>query len=89
MPEKQRARAGSLVLGITVEKGDQRETFQPFGMGLRNCIRRNLALMEARMILARLVWGFEMEMVGGVEGWAKQKTFISYEKGELRARLTP
>jgi cytochrome P450 len=69
-------------------EGDETETFQPFGMGTRNCIGRNLALMEARMILARLVWGFDMEMVEGCERWAEQKTFILYEKGELRARYT-
>jgi cytochrome P450 len=70
-------------------EGDERETFQPFGMGTRNCIGKSLALMEARMILARLVWGFDIEMAEGCERWAEQKTFILYEKGELRARLTP
>ncbi|KAK4450260.1 Isotrichodermin C-15 hydroxylase [Podospora aff. communis PSN243] len=76
-------------LGEKKYEADQKETFQPFGMGVRNCIGRSLALMEARMILARLVWGFDMEMVEGYEGWAEQKTFILYEKGELRASLTP
>ncbi|KAK0612188.1 isotrichodermin C-15 hydroxylase [Immersiella caudata] len=76
-------------LGGKEYEADEREAFQPFGMGVRNCIGRSLALMEARMILARLVWGFDMELVEGFEGWAEQKTFILYEKGELRARLTP
>jgi cytochrome P450 len=66
---------------------DQRDVFQPFSFGPRNCIGRNLAYMEMRLILARLIWNFEIELCKESEGWNLQKTFILWEKPELNVRL--
>jgi cytochrome P450 len=41
---------------------DNREVFQPFSIGPRNCIGRNLAYAEMRMILARVLWTFDLEL---------------------------
>ncbi|KAK3938549.1 cytochrome P450 monooxygenase [Diplogelasinospora grovesii] len=39
---------------------DRKDAFQPFSIGPRNCIGKNLAYMEMRLILARLVWNFDI-----------------------------
>ena len=56
-------------------------------MGPRNCIGRNLAYMEMRIILARVVWGFDFEMCEESRGWDRQQVFILWEKGPLVVRL--
>ncbi|KAL7267866.1 hypothetical protein RUND412_009532 [Rhizina undulata] len=43
--------------------------FAPFSIGSRGCIGKRLAYIEVEIVLARLVWGFEMKYIsGGVDG---------------------
>ncbi|KAK5651851.1 hypothetical protein OQA88_11620 [Cercophora sp. LCS_1] len=76
-------------LGDERYAGDNRDVFQPFHFGPRNCIGRGLAHMEARLVWAKLIWNFDMELEPESANWAAQKTWILYEKGPLLARLTP
>ncbi len=68
-------------------RDDRREAFQPFSFGPRNCIGKNLAYAEMRLIMARLLWRFDLSISEGQtdwEGWVdKQKTYILWEKGVL------
>ncbi|CAN8095797.1 unnamed protein product [Discula destructiva] len=69
---------------------DNREAFQPFVVGPRNCLGRNLAYAEMRLILARLLWNFDIELADVNEKWiAKQKIYNIWEKVPLRVHLTP
>ncbi|KAK1674114.1 cytochrome P450 [Colletotrichum godetiae] len=69
---------------------DNREAFQPFHIGSRNCLGRNLAYVEMRLILARLIWNFDVEIDEEYKDWAqKQQVFILWDKGPLKAHLTP
>lgn len=63
---------------------------QPFAVGPRNCIGRNLAYLEMRLILARLLWNFDVEASDGKGGpeWRGQKVFILWEKTPLEVNLT-
>lgn len=62
--------------------------FNPFSLGPRNCLGRNLAYLEMRLILARLLWHFdfqtEEEHPGG---WEQQKSWILWEKRPLNIRV--
>lgn len=46
-----------------------------------------------RLILARILWGFDLELCGaedgkdGREAWDKQKVYMLWEKGALMCRL--
>ncbi|KAL8761584.1 MAG: hypothetical protein Q9184_002292 [Pyrenodesmia sp. 2 TL-2023] len=73
------------------ESNDRLDALQPFSMGPRNCIGQRLALMEVRLVLAKLFWHFDF---GTVEEkphieWAEQKAFTLWEKeqGWVRLRL--
>jgi cytochrome P450 len=57
-------------------EGDDMKSYQPFGMGRNMCLGMKLAMAELRVTVARLVWGFDVEMKGERWDWGVQKTFI-------------
>ena len=67
---------------------DVREACQPFSYGPRNCIGRSLAYVEMRIILARLLWNFDVELCDESKGWNEQRVFFLYEKPPLMVKLT-
>lgn len=71
------------------ESNDRREALQPFSMGPRNCIGQRLALMEVRLVLAKLFWNFDLETVEGRPPmeWAEQKAFTLWEKEQGWVKL--
>jgi len=75
-------------MGDSRYEDDKLDAWQPFSFGPRNCIGRNLAYMEMRLILARLVWGFDLELCEESQGWAeRQKVYILWDKGPLWVKL--
>jgi hypothetical protein len=40
------------------------------------------------MILARLLWKFDLKMMPGGENWNDQKVFVLWEKSNLDVKLT-
>ncbi|KAK4675163.1 hypothetical protein QC764_500720 [Podospora pseudoanserina] len=77
-------------LGDPEFASDHKEAFQPFHLGPRNCLGRNLAYIEMRLILARVLWNFDLKMDKDSADWmSKQRIFNLWEKGALNAYLTP
>ena len=68
--------------------GDKREVFQPFSYGPRNCVGQNLAIIELRLVLARLLWALDVSALPGQEGWPRQKTYLSWVKPPLMVGLS-
>jgi cytochrome P450 len=68
---------------------DNKDVFQPFGVGSHNCLGRPLAFMEMHMILARLLWNFDMELLPESLRWNQQRVFLLYEKPPLNIVMTP
>jgi cytochrome P450 len=69
---------------------DQLNAIQPFGVGPRSCIGRLLAWAEMRLILARLVWRFELLPVDTEAGklqWDQQRTFTVVERQPFEVKL--
>ncbi|RMJ14371.1 hypothetical protein CDV36_005981 [Fusarium kuroshium] len=72
------------------ERGDCRAVFQPFSVGPRNCLGKNLAKAELRLILVRMLWRFDMELVPECEGWMDgQKIYGFWTKPPLLVKLSP
>lgn len=67
---------------------DNWAVFQPFSYGNRNCIGKNLAYMEAKVTLARMLLAFDMELMPQSWDWNKQRVFLLWEKRPLYVKLT-
>ncbi|KAK5633795.1 hypothetical protein RRF57_009509 [Xylaria bambusicola] len=80
-------------LGDPSFANDTRESFKPFFTGSRDCIGQNLALIEMRLILAHMVFSFDMKRTAdsSTKGWVhKQKNlFIVWEKSPFPVELVP
>ncbi|KAK3367982.1 cytochrome P450 monooxygenase [Podospora didyma] len=79
---------------------DKKHAAQPFSYGPRGCIGKMLSLIEQKIILAHIIWHFDLELEGSSEAawkWACDgdefryiKTYINWEKpDELMVRLIP
>ena len=62
--------------------------FNPFSLGPRNCLGRNLAYLEMRLILAHLLWHFDFETEDKAWRWEDQKTWILWEKKPLNVKIS-
>ncbi|KAI1135028.1 putative toxin biosynthesis cytochrome P450 monooxygenase [Hypoxylon sp. FL0543] len=68
-------------------ESDNQSVVQHFGFGPMNCLGVNLARLELRMILARLLWKFDMEPIPSDRNWFDQKAFVIWFRGPLLVRL--
>lgn len=66
---------------------DNRAASQPFSVGPRNCLGKAFALNEMRVILARMLWNFDMKLLPQSDGWERQRIFTLWEKGPLMVEL--
>ena len=57
------------------------------------CIGKSLALLELRLILARLLWNFDLKIPNGATSlgyeWQDQRVFLFWEKRALNVQLVP
>ncbi|KAH6605889.1 hypothetical protein Trco_005042 [Trichoderma cornu-damae] len=68
--------------------GDRIDAVNAFLVGQRNCIGRNLAYAEMRLILARLVWEFDMTIDETSKTWMDgQENFELWVKPDLNIYL--
>ncbi|CAG8266142.1 unnamed protein product [Penicillium salamii] len=74
-------------LGDDFFADDRREVLQPFHVGPRNCLGRNLAYSEMRLILALIIFNFDITIEDEARDWINQRNFIMWEKGPLKVRL--
>ncbi|GME26171.1 cytochrome p450 [Neofusicoccum parvum] len=68
---------------------DDKAILQPFSYGPRNCIGKNLAWHEMRLILSYVLWHFDLELCTESEDWTDQRVYALWEKKPLMVRLTP
>ena len=69
---------------------DRRETSQPFNIGPRGCIGRNLAYAEMRIVLARVLFEFDLELMESSKSWLENlKNFTLWQKDPLMVKLKP
>ena len=68
---------------------DHKNAIQPFSFGPRNCLGKNLAYAEMRLILAKLMWSFDMKLDVKSEDWLERcKVWTLWGKPELAVHVT-
>ncbi|KAJ9617148.1 hypothetical protein H2200_000869 [Cladophialophora chaetospira] len=74
----------------TPTPGDDLAAFNPFLAGRHVCIGQRFAWSEMRLILARLLYAFDLSWGAAprVKDWGEQQTFIFWQKDPLLVRLT-
>ncbi|THW45121.1 cytochrome P450 [Aureobasidium pullulans] len=62
---------------------DKKSAMNPFSTGPRNCIGMNLAYHEMRLIVAHLLWNFDLEADDVPQDWLKQEVHVVWDKKPL------
>jgi cytochrome P450 len=71
---------------------DNRAVFQPFSVGTRNCIgrNRNLAYAEMRLILAKVLYHFDLSLEEEQTGdWFDARVWGVWQKNPLWVKIHP
>ncbi|KAL4809783.1 benzoate 4-monooxygenase cytochrome P450 [Aspergillus unguis] len=77
-------------LGDPRYEGDNKKAMNPFSIGPRNCLGKSLATAEMRLILARIVYNFDLELMSDSREWATdQEHYWIWQKPELHVKLHP
>ncbi|MCJ1284882.1 hypothetical protein MMC26_004219 [Xylographa opegraphella] len=68
---------------------DRREVLQPFSVGARNCIGKNLANAEIRLLLANLLFHFDVSLDAAAVDpqWRVQKAWFVWQRKPLVVRF--
>ncbi|KAI2602748.1 cytochrome P450 [Hypoxylon sp. NC1633] len=70
---------------------DNRDAFEPFSLGTRNCIGKNLAQAEFRIILARTIFNFNLSLPEGERDigweWPDQNIYMLWECRPVRVHV--
>lgn len=69
-------------------KDDRLDALEPFSVGPRNCLGKNLAWHEMRLLLSTVLLHYDLELCPESEKWADQKVYTLWEKPSLFCRLT-
>ncbi|KAK1978747.1 cytochrome P450 [Colletotrichum cereale] len=77
-------------LGDPAFAADRLDAVLPFQTGPRACIGKNLAFAEMRLMLARVVWAFDLRLDDQSRGWMdEQSCYTVWSKPSLMVHLTP
>ncbi|KAJ5248736.1 Cytochrome monooxygenase lcsI [Penicillium chermesinum] len=68
-------------------ESDQRDVLHPFSLGPRNCLGKNLAYAEMKLIAAKLLWSFDLTLDKSSIGWDGQQSWNIWEKKPLMVKL--
>ncbi|KAL9039403.1 MAG: hypothetical protein Q9214_004893 [Letrouitia sp. 1 TL-2023] len=66
---------------------DQKVVFEPFSVGPKNCIGKQLAYAEMGLILSRFLWRFDFTLLDDGFNFEQQRVFMFREKPPLRLQL--
>ncbi|CAK4032813.1 Isotrichodermin C-15 hydroxylase [Lecanosticta acicola] len=76
-------------LGDPEFKDDHLDALEPFSFGPRNCLGKNLAWHEMRLLLTTVLLHFDLELCDESKDWTDQRIYTLWEKKPLMCRLTP
>ncbi|KAH7322521.1 putative cytochrome P450 [Stachybotrys elegans] len=69
---------------------DIKEASQPFSLGPRGCIGRNFAHMQINLLVAKMLWSYNLELLTPEIDWEGQsKMYVMWWKPSVKVRFTP
>lgn len=76
--------------GDSKYRKDRKDVFQPFSLGPHNCPGRSLAYLEMRLILAKMIWNFDLAVPKGfaLPVWQTQRIYWFWDKQAMHVRLS-
>ncbi|KAF2846747.1 benzoate 4-monooxygenase cytochrome P450 [Plenodomus tracheiphilus IPT5] len=75
--------------GIAEYALDRKAALNPFSFGPRNCLGKNLAYHEMRLILASVLFHFNLALKDEQQDWLDHKVHVLWDKGPLVVKLSP
>ncbi|KAF2034339.1 cytochrome P450 [Setomelanomma holmii] len=76
-------------IGDSRYANDERAVLQPFSYGARDCLGKNMAYHEMRLILAKVVFNFDLELMPENGDWFDQEVFTLWQKKPLMVDVRP
>lgn len=74
-------------LGDAEFEADAKHCLQPFSVGNRDCVGKNMAYHEIRLVAAKLYFNFDLALCPESADWIEQKTYVLWEKKPLMCQL--
>ncbi|KAI0534394.1 putative cytochrome P450 [Xylaria digitata] len=69
---------------------DVKEASQPFSLGPRGCIGKNFAYLEVNLILAKMLWTYDMELINKELDWeGSSHEHVMWSKPDMFVVLSP
>ncbi|CAO2653949.1 Nn.00g106820.m01.CDS01 [Neocucurbitaria sp. VM-36] len=68
---------------------DRKDALNTFSFGPRNCLGKNLAYHEMRLMLASVLFHFDLELCNENEDWLDQQMYVLWDKMPLLVDLKP
>ncbi|KAI6351156.1 hypothetical protein MCOR25_010108 [Pyricularia grisea] len=69
---------------------DNLEAYQPFSVGPRACLGRNLAYIMMRLTLCHIVYNFDMKLAEDSQEWfQRRRNFFAWERLHMNTHLSP
>lgn len=66
---------------------DERAAVQPFHVGARDCLGKNMAYHEMRIILAKVLCNFDLELRPESQDWLNQEVYTLWQKKPLMVKV--
>ncbi|PNP51058.1 hypothetical protein THARTR1_08286 [Trichoderma harzianum] len=77
-------------LGDARFSSDPQDVLQAFSFGPRNCIGKNLAYAEMRLILAKILWNFDISLHPDSKDWLQNNnSYTLWQKPDLNIYIKP
>ncbi|KAL1796932.1 hypothetical protein ACET3X_005472 [Alternaria dauci] len=67
---------------------DDRAALQPFSVGPRDCIGKNMAYHEMRLIITKVLWNFDLELFDENKDWLDQTVYTLWQKEPLVVKVS-
>ncbi|KAG9230345.1 putative Isotrichodermin C-15 hydroxylase [Amylocarpus encephaloides] len=73
---------------------DKKSAHRPFSLGPRGCIGKDLSYVEMRLVLAKIIWNFDLNNADEAEAWNPDgdmkhlKAFSTWQKPDLNVVAT-